>query len=134
MPKSSPRTINMLIAPSYMDALISRKIKERKLLLAVVLSHPNAHGTPNIRNEGENTQNARFQKNGKIKLFDRLLWRFFSPYYKKHKQDSTIDGLMTEEGHHCPLSEKCPYYKAVKEGKTSEINWEGEACPMKDKW
>ena len=55
------------------------------------------------------------------------------PYYIRHKEDQTVGDVLREKDHHCVLSEKCTFYKALKEGKLDSIDWTTSNCPIKDK-
>ena len=71
-------------------------------------------------------QNVPYLINGTILLFDD------SPYYVKHKQDHSIQQVLEEKN--CPLSEKCTFYNAIKEGNPIEIDWNNSKCPLAEKW
>ncbi|KAJ3012743.1 UNVERIFIED_CONTAM: hypothetical protein HDU68_001045 [Siphonaria sp. JEL0065] len=53
------------------------------------------------------------------------------PYYETHAKDKSLADFLTEKDGKCPLSETCPFYAAVKEGK--KIDLSGSLCPLKDK-
>ncbi|KAJ1570072.1 hypothetical protein HK096_003024 [Nowakowskiella sp. JEL0078] len=55
------------------------------------------------------------------------------PYYKKHREAEGVVDLLFEEGHKCPLDEKCSFFKALKEGKLDEIDFKTSNCPLKEK-
>lgn len=57
-----------------------------------------------------------------------------SPYYKDHKRDTSSDDLLTEKSHHCPLAEKCSFYKKIKENKIGDIDFSTSKCPIQNQW
>ncbi|KAJ3278616.1 hypothetical protein HK104_002172 [Borealophlyctis nickersoniae] len=52
------------------------------------------------------------------------------PYYDKHKKDHGIEDVVTSEDHECPLKDKCSFYKDVKEGRASKVDWKAHKCPL----
>lgn len=56
------------------------------------------------------------------------------PYYERHKKDHSVNDVLQEPDHQCVLTEKCTFYKALKDGKLNTVDWTTSNCPLKDKW
>ncbi|KAJ3227007.1 hypothetical protein HK099_003630 [Clydaea vesicula] len=52
------------------------------------------------------------------------------PYYNKHKSDESLNELLVNEDHKCPISSKCSFYNDLKNGVDVQVNWKNEKCPI----
>ncbi|KAJ3011124.1 hypothetical protein HKX48_007006 [Thoreauomyces humboldtii] len=55
------------------------------------------------------------------------------PYFDQHKKDHTVEESLVSADHKCPLAEKCKWYKDIKDGNASDVDFSQTNCPLAGK-